>query len=147
MNDRMYYRLRPQFEAALPGLFTSKGQLPVAAKLGINREIVDVMSDRMSASSVRDFLWRWFGRMEYLGVIARGGARHDLQGKPCGTITEEEASRARKMLIEKLTRELRSGRGREAVEKMLHRIDADDHLKRTILGNSPVCFAKQALAA
>ncbi|MCE6959716.1 ProQ/FinO family protein [Cereibacter sphaeroides] len=144
MNDRLYYRLRPRFEAAAPALFTERGKLPVAARHGINRDILDLMAGEISASQVRDFIWRWFARPEYLAVIARGGERFDLAGRACGVITAEERARARASLIMRLRRDFTAG-ATARVHAMLDRIDADDALRDAVL--HPEAEIRKALAA
>lgn len=133
MKDHVYYRIRPLFEDAAPQFFTPRGQDPVVARHGINREIIGLMSREMSATLVRDFLWRWFSRPEYLAAVARGGDRHDLSGVPCGKVTPEEAACARARLVTRLSSDPRRPGGLFWLSRTLDRIEADPALRSDVL--------------
>lgn len=132
MRDSLYYRLRPAFEQAAPSLFAGRGCLAVPAKLGVNREVVDLMAGRMSGTTVRNFLWRWFSRPEYLAAVAKGGFRFDLDGRVCGVITEEERLQAEACLIDKLARESVDRDGEAWAYRTMEQICADDALRAKV---------------
>jgi sRNA-binding protein len=132
MRDSLYYRLRPAFEKTAPSLFESRGGLAVPAKLGINREVVDLMAGQMSGTTVRNFLWRWFSRPEYLAAVARGGFRFDLEGRVCGIISDEERRQAENCLIEKLARESVMRDGAEWAERTMDQINAERELRAKV---------------
>jgi sRNA-binding protein len=132
MKDSLYYRLRPAFEIAAPALFTRRGRLAVPAKRGINRDVVDLMSGRLSRTMVRNFLWRWFSRPEYLAAVALGGDRFDLEGRPCGEISEGERLQARYALTEKLAVEAALRGGAAWTARTLDQIGADPDLRREV---------------
>jgi hypothetical protein len=132
MKDSLYYRLRPIFEMSAPAIFTRRGRMAVPAKLGINRDVVDMMSGRLSRTTVRNFLWRWFSRPEYLAAISRGGDRFDLEGRPCGKILEEERLQARSALTEKLAVEAALRGGAAWTARTLDHIGADPDLRREV---------------
>lgn len=135
MKDHLYYRIRPDFEVAAPYFFTARGEDPVVARHGMNREIIALMAGKLPATLVRDFLWRWFSRPEYLAAVARGGARHDLAGRPCGVITREEAETARHQLVDRLLRDPGRRGSLDWVLRTLDRIDADPALRAEVLSH------------
>lgn len=132
MKDKDYYRIRPEFERCLPALFPSRGTPPPPVKHGINREIVSQMKGRISATQVKGFLWRWFSRPEYLAAVAAGGLRHDIEGRPCDGITEEERAHARNALVQRIAREVVASRSPVWVRRTLSVIRADDRLRADI---------------
>jgi sRNA-binding protein len=132
MRDSLYYRLRPAFEQASPCLFGGRGCLAVPAKLGINREVVDLMAGTMSGTTVRNFLWRWFSRPEYLAAVAKGGQRFDLEGRACGIVSDDERSLAEACLIEKLARECVLHDGSDWAMRTMEKICADASLREKV---------------
>lgn len=137
MKDHLYYRVRPLFEAAAPNFFTPRGSDPIVARHGINREVIALMQGTASATLVRDFLWRWFSRPEYLAAVARGGRRHDISGAPCATITAEEMATARDRLVERLVRDPSRPGGASWVARTLDRISADSAMRAEVYALLP----------
>jgi len=146
MKDHLYYRVRPLFEAAAPNFFTPRGTDPIVARHGINREVIALMQGTASATLVRDFLWRWFSRPEYLAAVSRGGCRHDLSGKPCAAITPEEMETARDRLVERLVRDPSRPGGPNWLARTLDRISADHALRAEVYAILPPGYETQELA-
>jgi ProP effector len=69
--------------------------------VGIHQFLEKQFPDR-SPEQIRRAIaqWRYPRLGAYLRAVARGGARYDLDGNPCGEITEGEKENARQRLYE-----------------------------------------------
>jgi ProP effector len=69
--------------------------------VGIHQLLEKEFPDR-SPEQIRRAIaqWRYPRLGAYLRAVARGGARYDLDGQPCGEVTEGEKDNARQRLHE-----------------------------------------------
>ncbi len=87
---------------------------PKPLKLNIMPDMVKDIQTRgldMGFGSVRVALNAYTSHAKYIRCVAAGGARYDLNGEPCGEVTETAARNARERFKD-LERKFRAGRKR-----------------------------------
>jgi hypothetical protein len=81
--------------AAFPAAFPERHLPPLPLLIGIHKPLRAVTADRFSAPILKAFLESWTRQSAYVSAIAKGVARHDLQGKPVGAPTAKEIGLAK----------------------------------------------------
>lgn len=95
-----------------PKLFDINNPKPL--KLNIMQDMVKDIQARgieMGTGAVRVALGAYTGHARYIRCVAAGGMRYDLNGEPCGEVTETAAKNAAAR-FEDLERKFRAGRKR-----------------------------------
>ena len=67
---------------------------PPPLKIGIDRDIAELLAGEVSKKTLGRFLVRWTGRAGYLRAVAGGGARYDLDGQAAGEVTADQRETA-----------------------------------------------------
>ena len=70
---------------------------PIPLKIGIDVDLKEALKDKLGESQrpqktsrlVRNGMIHYTGTPEYLKMVTNGGCRYDLNGNPCGEISEE----------------------------------------------------------
>lgn len=95
-----------------PKLFDINNPKPL--KLNIMQDMAKDIQSRgldMGLGSVRVALNAYTSHAKYIRCVAAGGMRYDLNGEPCGEVTETAARNARER-FKALERKLKAGRNR-----------------------------------
>ena len=95
---RALYRLiMEQWPTAFPARPDEVRPLAVGIHELLEKRFPDRTPDQVRRAIAQ---WRYPRLGAYLRVVARGGSRYDLDGNPCGEITESEQENARERLKE-----------------------------------------------
>lgn len=93
---RHYKETRARLHELYPAAFCAPNvRVPVPLKVGIHDDLVAAVAIHgIKPKWLRSFLYVWTHRNEYLIALARGGARHALDGSVAGQVTPGEAVQA-----------------------------------------------------
>jgi sRNA-binding protein len=83
--------------ANLPPVFLIEGE-PRPLKIQIREDLLERFPGADPAKISR-WLKMWTSRAHYIKAVCFGTARHDLAGRPAGTVTEDEREHARKQIV------------------------------------------------
>ncbi|HHY0902447.1 TPA: ProQ/FINO family protein [Salmonella enterica] len=112
-RDQWKKRKRVQRIAAFwPNLFDINTPKPL--KLNIMQDMAEDIQARgldMGLGSVRSALNTYTSHARYIRCVAAGGMRYDLNGEPCGEVTETAIKHATER-FKALERKFRAGRNR-----------------------------------
>lgn len=112
MNEK---KIREFLVARFPNCFAPRGQGPKRPlKLGIARDL-KVGARELSLYDVRQFLRDYCQGRRYLESLVAGAERVDLDGKPAGTVSQEEAAHA----VAKLRAQKRNNERNAAIRRLL----------------------------
>lgn len=99
-----YHLIRARLHELYPTVFTARGTVPIALKLGIRDDLFADPVHEFTKTQIRLFLRAWTRRWEYQRVLVSGGNRHALDGSVAGVITPEDQAYAVSALKKKRPR-------------------------------------------
>jgi ProP effector len=106
----------PVLVLQFPRAFFPRGKSCRPLRIGIGDELEAALPDGIDRKKLRNYLGFYTKLTRYLRELTPGATRIDLNGAPAGTVSEEEALNARRILEDRWTRTQRAVQPPKAIE-------------------------------